>query len=182
MPILPNVVLFQLVWIITVVSAGAGLWWPGLLALAGFAAYVLPRSPWPRCDLLLVCVACLLGLAIDSAYVQLDLLRFAEPVPFTGLAPIWILGMWMSFALTLNHSLRLFKTHLWWSALFGLLGGPIAYWVAGTRFAAVEVIGPPWIAYAAIGVAWALVTPALLLLARHCLPRLDPPAAHTAAN
>lgn len=177
MHILLNLVLFQVVWVSTVAGAAAGYWWLGPLVLLPFTAVVLRLSPWPRTDVALMCAACLVGVVVDSAYVQLGLMHFAEPVPFTGLAPIWILGMWMSFALTLNHSMRPFKAHLLWAGVFGLVGGPLAYWVAASKFNAVQMIGDPVWAYGTVGLAWALVTPGLLWLASTWLPYLDPPSA-----
>lgn len=175
-----NLVLFQLGWVATVAGAGHGYWWAGPLSLLAYAGLVFRLTPWPRTDFALVCSACLLGLAIDSAYIQLGLLRFAEPVPFAGLAPIWILGMWMSFALTLNHSMRFFHGRLALAAVFGLVGGPLAYWVAGSKFAAVEMLGDVRLGYLAIGVVWAVVTPLLIALAARWLPELDPRSGRTA--
>ena len=174
MNILLNLALFQIGWVITVAGAGAGYWWAGPLSLLVFAAVTFKLTPWPRTDLALLCCACLIGLVVDTAFIQFGLLRYAEPVPFMDLAPIWILGMWMSFALTLNHSMRLFKAHLGLAAIFGLIGGPLAYYVAARNFAAVEILSDPWRAYAAIGVVWALVTPMLLKMASSWLPSCDP--------
>jgi hypothetical protein len=174
MNLLLNLVLFQIGWVITVSGAGKGFWWAGPISLLVLAAVTFKLTPWPRTDLALVCVACLIGLAVDTAYIQLGLLRFAEPVPFMGLAPIWILGMWMSFALTLNHSMRYFKQHPGLAAMFGLVGGPLAYFVASRNFGAAEMLAAPWLVYGSIGVVWAVVTPMLLSLATHWLPRFDP--------
>ena len=175
MNILLNLVLFQFGWIATVAGAGQGLWWPGPISLMVLAAVTFKLSPWPRTDLALMCIACLIGLVVDSAYIYFDLVRFAEPVPFMQMAPIWILGMWMSFALTLNHSMGLFKNHLGAATLFGLFGGPIAYYVDAKNFGAAEIIGTPWLTYTVIGVIWAIMTPLLLALAKNWLPKFDPP-------
>lgn len=165
MPLWLNLVLFQLTWVATVAGAGQNRWWVGPIALVVLAVVVFRLTPWPRSDFALLCLCCFLGLAIDTAYVQLGLLRFAEPVPFDDLAPIWILCMWMSFALTLNHSLRHFHGRPLIAALFGLLGGPFAYYVAASKFDAAEILGDVRLAYLAIGISWALVTPLLVALA-----------------
>ncbi len=174
MHVLLNLVLFQVAWVVTVAGAGAGYWWAGLAATAALGAIVFRLSPWPRTDFTLLCVACLVGVVVDSLYVQAGLLRYAEPVPFTGLAPIWIVAMWMSFALTLNHSMRFFKGKPVLSAIFGLVGGPLAYWVAQSKFAAVEFLWEPIWVYGVLGVAWAILTPFLMYLATSWLPRFDP--------
>jgi hypothetical protein len=169
-----NLVLFQLGWVCTVAGAGQGWWWAGPIGLVVFAAVTFTLTPWPRTDLALMCTACFVGLLVDSAYVQLGLMRFAEPVPFMTLAPIWILGMWMSFALTLNHSMRFFKGRLPLAALFGLIGGPLAYWVAEHKFAAVEMTASLWTVYLTLGLVWGVMTPLLLALASNWVPKLDP--------
>lgn len=167
---LANLLAFQALWLVFVGGAGRGHWWPGLLGLMLFLAWQIPRSKWPRADLVLVVVAAVLGALVDTAWVWLGL-RYAEPVPHPGLAPIWIVGMWMAFALTLNHSLRFFQHHLAWAALFGLVGGPLAYHVAATQFAAVRFPEPAWPAYLALALAWAVVTPLLLRLASNLVHR-----------
>lgn len=170
MPFLLNLILFQLCWIAAVAGAGQGYWWAGPVAVLAFVAVVLRYSPWPRADLKLLGLACLVGLLVDTAYVQLDLLRFASPIPSNAVAPIWIIGMWASFALTLNHSLSFLKGRHLWSIIFGLVGGPFAYFVAARNFGAAEVTGAPVVAYAAIGIAWAVVTPVLMELAQRLVP------------
>lgn len=165
MPLWLNLVLFQLAWVVTVAGAGQGYWWAGPIALVVLAAVVFRLTACPRSDFALLCFCCFVGLGVDSAWIQFGLLRFAEPVPFEDLAPIWILGMWMCFALTLNHSMRYFHGRPLLAAIFGLLGGPLAYSIAAGKFGAAEILGDERIAYAAIGLSWALVTPALVALA-----------------
>lgn len=160
---LPNLIGFQLVWLSTVAGAGMGLWWPGLLVLAVFAAWQLGCSHCPKADLKLMLVAVTLGLLVDSAWIWLGLLNFASPLPWTWLAPIWILVLWAGFALTLNHSMAGLRSHPVLAVAFGALGGPLAYWIAASAWKAATVAEGPW-PYLAIGLAWALMTPALLYL------------------
>jgi hypothetical protein len=122
--------------------------------------------------------AAVLGFAIDSLWVKLDLMHFSTPLPWAGLAPIWIVSLWMGFALTLNHSLRRLKQHLGWAAVLGLLGGPLAYAIAARAWLAVELVDPHWIALSALALAWGVLTPLLLLFA----VRLDPPPANSAIS
>lgn len=160
---LPNVIGFQLVWLATVAGAGMGLWWPGLLVLAVFAAWQLGCSHCPKADLKLVAAAVGLGLLVDSAWIWLGLLHFATPLPWDWLAPLWILVLWAGFALTLNHSLAALRQRPLLAVAFGALGGPLAYWFAGHTWKAATFTEGPW-PYLAIGLAWAVLTPALLSL------------------
>jgi hypothetical protein len=163
---LPNAICFQLVWLAAVGGAAQGWWWAGPAAVAAFAAWQLPLSRWPRADALLMLGTAALGFLIDTLWVQLALMRFTTPLPWAGLAPVWIVALWMGFALTLNHSLAGLKPHLWWAALLGVVGGPLAYGVAERAWSAVALAQPAWQPLAALALAWGLVTPLLLLAAR----------------
>jgi hypothetical protein len=167
-----NLVGFQLVWASAVGGAARGWWWAGPLALLAFAAWQLAVSRTSRTDaqLLLVCAA--VGIAIDTLWVQLGWMRFEAAVPWSGLAPIWIIAMWMGFALTLNHSMAALKPYPWLGAMLGAVGGPLAYWAAGTAWGAVTIADPA--AYVGLAVAWAVLTPLLLRLAEQLLPRPIP--------
>jgi hypothetical protein len=173
---LPNALSFQLVWVAAVGGAAHGWWWAGPLAVVLFAAWQLPLSRSRRADAWLMLGATLGGFVIDSAWVQLDLMRFTARVPWSDWAPVWIAALWTGFALTLNHSLAGLKRHLWLAAALGVVGGPLAYGVAHSAWHAVEFLQPPWIVYAALAVAWGAVTPALLVAAR----KFGPTPAHVA--
>lgn len=162
---LGNAVFFQVVWIATVAGAAYGFWWVGPLAVTIFAAWQVPLSDDPRADLVLIAIAALIGFVIDSAFVAAGLLSFPTAVPWPALAPIWIVAMWASFALTLNHSLAGLKAHPGLASLLGLVGGPLAYWLAARAWQAVELRGEAALVLLTIGLVWAVVTPLLLQLA-----------------
>lgn len=170
---LANLLSFQLVWMATVAGAAHGLWWAGPVAVALFAAWQLPLSPVPRADLALMGIAAIAGFVIDSALVLSGLLSFHTSVPWDFAAPVWIVALWVSFALTLNHSLESLKRRPLLAMLLGLLGGPLAYWAAARVWAAVDLNGSALLALAVIGLVWALLTPLLLGLAdrlKHTVP------------
>jgi hypothetical protein len=162
---LPNAICFQLVWLAAVGGAAQGWWWAGPGALLLFALWQLPLSRWPRADLQLMLGAAAVGFLIDSLWVRLELMRFSTPLPWNGVAPVWIVALWMGFALTLNHSLASLKRHPWLAAALGLVGGPLAYGVAERAWDAVDLSEPSWVSLLALGIAWAVVTPLLLRLA-----------------
>jgi hypothetical protein len=162
-----NAILFQLCWVAFVGGAGRGCWWLGFVVLAPFALWQLKVSARPRADALLFAIAALLGFAVDSALAMSGVLSYATPVPWSQLAPVWIVGLWAGFGLTLNHSMAFLQTRPWLALLLGGLAGPFAYWVAARAWSAVALNGPMWRSMLALGVAWALITPALAKLARH---------------
>jgi hypothetical protein len=165
MRLLANIVCFQLVWMVTVGGAAQGLWWAGPLAVALFAAWQVPLSSAPRADLKLMAIAAAAGFAIDSALVLSGLLTFSTPVPWDFAAPVWIIALWVAFALTLNHSMDSLKRRPVLAVLLGLIGGPLAYWVAAHVWNAVDLNGSTLLGLGVIGLVWALITPLLLALA-----------------
>ena len=160
-----NLLGYQAIWCATVYGAANQRWWLGLALLLPFALWQIGRSRWPRADLALVALAAVLGFAVDSAFAASGWLRYASPLPAPDLAPAWILAMWMAFALTLNHSLAFLKRHVAAAALIGAIGGPLAYWAAGTSFGAVQIADPHWRVLVALAVAWAVLVPLLAGLA-----------------
>ncbi len=107
---LPNLVYFHVVWIIAVDGAADGYWWWGPASVVAWAAWELPRSPYLRSDLTLMLGTGVLGFGLDTLWVQTGLVRFTSPASWGGLAPMWIVSLWVGFALTLNHSLYPLKT------------------------------------------------------------------------
>jgi hypothetical protein len=170
MSLLINAVLFQITWVAAVAGAGYGHWWPGLAALALFAAWQL-RDPATRAaDLRLLAWALLIGLLVDTLWVQAGMLTFATPLPWAGLAPVWIMVLWAGFSLTINHSLRALKPRPLLAAGLGLIGGPLAYWIASSAWGAAQIHWPLWQALLALGIAWGLLTPLLCRLGSRPAP------------
>lgn len=162
-----NAICYQLTWLAAIAGAGRGWWWAGPVAALVFAIVQLGRSSTRRADTILIAVACVLGFAIDSMFAQRELLHYAVPVPFPGFAPIWIVALWASFALTLNHSLEYLKRHLVAAAVLGAIGAPLAYYGAASGWGALTFPLDPVPVLAMLSVCWAAVTPALALCARY---------------
>lgn len=160
-----NALGYQATWIAAVVGAGLGWWWAGPAICALFVAWHFRATPWPAADLRLLGLAVLVGFVVDTLWLQGGLLRFAAAVPSPDWAPVWILALWAAFALTLNHCLGALQGRPWLAAALGLVGGPLAYWIAARTWSAAELLAPPWTVLACIGVAWAVLTPLLLGLA-----------------
>lgn len=157
-----NALLFQATWFACVIGAATGRPWLGAVPLALLAAQVAWR---PRAgDLRLVAIALAFGPALSWLWQRLDLLAYASPGPVAGHAPAWIVMLWVAFALTLNHSLGWLGRRPLLALAFGLVGSPASYWAA-QRLGAVQFLVPPQAALAAIGVAWAVATWGLAMLA-----------------
>ncbi|MCC5793154.1 MAG: DUF2878 domain-containing protein [Chromatiales bacterium] len=173
-----NFVLFQVVWLLSLLGAGNGLPWLGAAAFTLFAAWHLGGSRTRGADLRLLLVAALAGLFVDTFYVQAGLLSYSAPLPVDGLAPFWILIMWMNFALTVNESLNWLHGRPWLAAALGAVGGPLAYW-AGIGLGAAALTGDALLAFIVLALSWGLAVPLLFSLAarwtRQCAA-ITPPA------
>lgn len=156
---------YQGVWLTAVIGAGHGLWWPGPLALLPFAIWQIARSLQPRAELRLLLVVGLLGCLLDSLYAGSGVLAFAVALQTPALAPIWIVAIWMAFALTLTTTFRFLDGHPWLAALLGAVGAPLAYLAAARGWHAVTFPHGEAAAMAALAAGWALALPAALWLA-----------------
>ena len=67
--------------------------------------------------------------------------RFTSGTVIDALPPAWLLTMWAQFATTFRHSLRTVISRPPQAALFGAIGGPIAF-LAGERLGAVTLLAP----------------------------------------
>jgi hypothetical protein len=159
-----NLLLFQVGWFAGVLGAAQGLYWAGVAAAAGVAAWHLWKAHRPWQELKLLVLAMAVGAAFDTALVQLGWLRFDDGVLAIGVAPVWMVALWSNFATTLNVSLRALRERLLLAVVLGAVGAPLAYY-AGSRIGAVG-FGEPAIALAAIAAGWAIMTPLLFLAAR----------------
>ncbi len=177
--LLLNVLGFQVGWFACVLGAARGRPWLGPLVALPILLLHLRSAARPGREALLLAAAGLLGLVLDSALVLAGRLSFAQGVLVAGLAPDWMVTLWVLFATTLNVSLRWLRGLLPLAALLGAVGGPLAY-LAGVRLGAGEVLEPAWLGYLAVAAVYALATPALLALARRLdgfAPAATPPGA-----
>jgi len=151
---LVNFIASQLLWLASVAGASNGVPLLGPAVFLVFAAYQLSPRRRARGDAALMLLALPLGLLVDSAMSASGLVRYAAPVPVAWLSPVWILTLWMGFALTFNHSLARVMWRPAWAVAFGAVGGPLSYWVAQRAWGAVEFAQPLWPALLALGALW----------------------------
>ncbi|GAB2627967.1 DUF2878 domain-containing protein [Novilysobacter erysipheiresistens] len=159
-----NLVGYQLVWFAAVIGAGRGSPWWGVVAAVVFVAAQGGTSPWRGSDVRVVAGALACGVVLDGGLALTGWLGYAAATPAL-LAPLWILALWAAFAMTINHSLGFLHGRPWLAAVFGAVGGPLAYLGAARGFAAVELVAPvPALVSLAAG--WALALPLLVRLGR----------------
>jgi hypothetical protein len=172
-----NVIFYQATWLAAIAGAARGWWWAGPAMFAAFAAWQLAVSRLRVADLKLMLCAAVVGFFVDSFCIRGGLFVYAAPVPSPDYAPIWIVALWMSFALTLNHSLAWLKSHLPLASVLGAVGAPLAYLAAARGWHALAIAADPTLAFGALALAWAILTPTLFWLAG----RLSPPMPATSS-
>jgi len=167
MPVLLNFGLFQVGWFACVLGAAWGLPLAGTgIAVAIVTGHVL-MARQPLLEMKLLAIAAVVGLGFDSLLSLLGWIAFPAGVIVPGLAPHWMVALWLLFATTLNLSLGWLKRFPMLSVLFGAVGGPLAYY-GGSRLGALSLVDPVS-ALVALSIGWAVITPLLVQLAR----RLD---------
>jgi len=101
---------------------------------------------------------------LDQSLLSLSLIDYQHHGWSISIVPVWILALWLAFATTLNMSLAWMHKRYWISFIFGMIGGPLAY-LAAEKLGAVTVASQ--FSYIALALGWAIITPLLLLIARH---------------
>ena len=158
-----NLAVFKVAWTAVVVSAAAGVPVVGAIAVAIAVGIRLWSCDNPEAEIRLLLVAATMGLAWESALVLAGLLEYSSGTWMPGLAPYWIVAMWILFATTLNVGMRWLRRSPAIAAVAGAIGGPLAFF-AGASIGAVELVSPV-IALISIGIGWAVMLPLLVKLA-----------------
>ncbi|WP_115718710.1 DUF2878 domain-containing protein [Gallaecimonas mangrovi] len=146
-----NLVFYQLAWLAAVVLQSP---WP-VLALLALHLYLTPLK---KADGKLMLLFMAAGVVVDGSLGLLGLFEFAVGPLFI---PLWLVALWAALAMLPNHSLAWLKGRLWLNAVFGAIGGPLAYW-AGVRLGAAQFGWPLWLSLLTLAAVWALLWPFLM--------------------
>jgi len=161
-------------WLACIYGAAHERHWLGVLAVMALLVLhlVIRANRSLRRILTVALMSLLFGFCFDSllilgrVYVPV---RWLVPVPW---ATIWLMALWVNFALIVDVPLRWLQQHLGVAAVFGAIFGPAAY-LAGQRLGAIRIAEPIRFHVAVLAVAWALGLAALMLAARW-LPAFPP--------
>ena len=151
-----NFILFQSIWFILILAAAHesfyGLMIGFLLILVQYwhGKLMVP-------DFKLILASIIIGFAHDTSLNYFKFIQYN--IDFnTYYSPFWIIGLWISFALTINHSLAWLGNKKLLQMIFGLIGGPLAY-IAGEKLGAIYMINTMTLYVLALS--WACITPLL---------------------
>lgn len=161
---LVNAVLFQVVWFAVVLGVARGMMWFGPLMLLPVLGIHLVLAEDRAGEVKLLAAAGILGFLFDTSLVAggvfLPVTAFL-PRPFS---PPWMVCLWLNFAATLNGSMVWLRGRYLVAALFGALGGPLAYYT-GAKLGATEAL-PTLNDILVLAVGWGIMTPLLVWLAK----------------
>lgn len=107
---------FQLCWFALILLQQQAVL-PVLIYLA-YGLWQLPNKA--RLAVLLTLV---IGLAIDSLLLQLNVLQFGAD----SMLPLWFVMLWAAFALAAVETMARWLTNPWLALLLGGIGGPLSY-------------------------------------------------------
>ena len=160
---LVNLALYEAGWFACVLGAAHGhASWGAVLALLLVGVH-LALVDRPRQELRLILAAGLLGLVLDTLQFHLGVLTYPAPPTIPGIAPLWILVLWLQFATLFHFALNWLSQRYLLSAVIGFLGGPLSF-LAGERLGAATLSRPYSFSLASLALVWALAIPTLVWL------------------
>lgn len=171
-----NFILFQVAWFGCALGMGNALPEVTYTVLFTVISLHFGFSHNRKRDARYLVIIALMGTAVDSTLGGFGVLDFRGH----WLCPLWLTGLWMTFATTIHYSLSWLKERLILGSILGAAGGPASYY-AGAQFGALQ-IGPDTVANLMIlALIWSVLVPLMLYLAKdqrsiNCLQKLSPPS------
>lgn len=160
-----NYTLYQAGWLACVFGAAWGRPWAGAAAGAATLLVHVLLSRRPADELVLAATVGALGIAVESAQIAAGTLSFDSGLIAPWLPPVWLVMLWMQFAGTLRFSMRWLSGAALPAALFGALGGPLAYF-AVSRLGIVHLHPRIWPSLLVLSCLWAAAIPVAAAAAR----------------
>lgn len=147
-----NALWFNLFWLVAVMGREALL----PLALLLLALHFLLAAT-RRHELLLVLAIALPGVVMDALLSYFGIYRFHQG----ELLPLWLVALWVAFAVSVPRSLGFLARFPLLAILFGAVGGTLSYF-GGSKLGAVTLAEPLTTSLAMIAVLWAILFPLFL--------------------
>jgi len=156
-----NIGSINLGWFTSVLGAANGYNWLGPAFVAVLVMIHLNLIPARRRELATLAAAAAFGYTIDSMMVLAGVFDFPAHARLGAPSTVWMVALWINFAMALNVALHWLQHKYLLAALLGAIGGPVAYF-GGTRFGG--LVAPDGIAVlvGAVAVQWAIATPLVL--------------------
>ena len=161
---LASIVLYEAGWYACVKAAALGALGWGIAAACVSIAWQLAIGRHRIADLKLMAAAVGVGLVWDTFLVQAHLVTYASHVPFTAVAPVWMLVLWAQLGAILGEPLAWLHLRMWLASALSAIGGTASY-AAGVRIGAVAFVSDTFTVPVLV-LGWAVMVPALLVVAR----------------
>lgn len=163
MNILINIIAFKIGWAASILGAANGLPLVGPAVVLLVILAHLQMVNKPSREMILIVLTGAIGACWDSVMVTAGWLTYSSGTFIEGMAPYWILAMWMLFATTLNMSFRWLRSKLLIASILGAIFGPLSYY-AGAAMGAVVIIDFTATMFG-LALAWSILLPGLIVLA-----------------
>lgn len=157
-----NIVVFQIGWFGAVLGAANGKAWLGVVVALGAVLVNILLARDRRQEIELALAAAGLSLVFDTAMTAGGAFT---PVPYilpAPVSPLWMIALWMNQAATVNSCMAWLKGRSVLCAVFGGVGGPLAY-LGGAKLGAAAIPDTRGLVILAVG--WALAFPTLFAIA-----------------
>jgi len=164
-----NLVVFNIAWFACILGAAWGIPWLGVAVVALSVGGHLLYASFDRGLAVLFVLAFVIGWGFDALVVVVGALDFPPHALLLAPVPLWMPCMWVSLATTLHLSLGWMRGRWLVAMLFGLLGGPGAYYT-GMKLGAVTLGDDLMRSLLIVGIEWGVAMPVLVWLATLLLP------------
>ncbi len=158
-----NFVLFQAAWFGCVLSAAKGYWWMPPICAVFVCAVYLSMCEDMIANVRALAIIVVIGTVVDLVLWQTKVVDFAYPQANFISSAAWFASLWASFATTLRLSMSWLRSRYVVSAIFGAIGGPLAY-LAGERLGAL-ILPSKTLSLIVLAGEWAVLTPIVMWIA-----------------
>ena len=153
--LLINYALYQIGWFACVLGGAWHRPWTGFLIAALMIGVHLALSVERALEARLIVLAIGVGAMVEMFQIASGTYHFTSGTIINAVPPLWLLAMWAQFATTFRFSLRSVIARPASAAVFGAIGGPIAF-LAGERLGAVILLPPLSLGLLRLSVSWAI--------------------------
>ncbi len=172
---LVNYALYQLGWGACVLGGAWHRPWTGVLIATILIGVHLALSRERFLEVQLMAVTTAVGAVVEIGQIAAGTYRFTSGTMIDALPPAWLLAMWAQFATTFRFSLRNVIMRPVPAALFGAVGGPVAF-LAGERLGAVTLSPPLTNGLVRLSISWAVALVLFSAVVRRLTQTPEPPS------
>ncbi len=159
-----NLILFKIVYGLSLAGVSIGFPWMGAVGLLGFFIWHAKTSSHAKADFILVAIAVMMGTIVDTINIHAGVLVYEEAWPSANLAPFWIMVLWANLALIMNGALRWLQGKYLLAAAIGAFIGPFGY-TLGVKLGTANYASEKFDFVLVTGITWMIALPLLLCIA-----------------